>query len=117
MSAINTAPQPVDADKIIAETESAVAHIKAARTAIGRVIYGQESVVDRSLITILAGGHGLLVGVPGLAKTKLVETLGTVLGLRCPLRPASSGAFLPPESTGPCYPVALRILNPCRDKP
>ena len=37
--------------------------------------------VDRALITILSGGHALLVGVPGLAKTKLVETMGTVLGL------------------------------------
>jgi MoxR-like ATPase len=81
MSAINTSPPQIDAENIIAEAESAVARIKGARTAIGRVIYGQESVVDRSLITILAGGHGLLVGVPGLAKTKLVETLGTVLGL------------------------------------
>jgi MoxR-like ATPase len=81
MSAINTSPPEIDADNVLAETESAVARIKAARTAIGRVIYGQESVVDRSLITIMAGGHGLLVGVPGLAKTKLVETLGTVLGL------------------------------------
>ena len=38
-------------------------------------------VVEQALVTVLAGGHGLLVGVPGLAKTKLVETLGTVLGL------------------------------------
>jgi MoxR-like ATPase len=52
-----------------------------ARDAIHAVIFGQEKVVDLSLITILASGHGLLVGVPGLAKTKLVETLGTVLGL------------------------------------
>ena len=81
MSAINTSPPEIDADNVLAETESAFSRIKAARTAIGQVIYGQESVVDRSLITILAGGHGLLVGVPGLAKTKLVETLGTVLGL------------------------------------
>jgi len=81
MSAINTSPPEIDADNIVAEAESAVARIREARTAIGRVIYGQESVVDRSLITILAGGHGLLVGVPGLAKTKLVETLGTVLGV------------------------------------
>lgn len=80
MSAINTPPL-VDEDNVVAETEAAVSRIKAARAAIGRVIYGQETVVDRSLITILAGGHGLLVGVPGLAKTKLVETLGTVLGL------------------------------------
>ena len=52
-----------------------------ARDAIQSVIFGQEQVVDLTLITLLAGGHGLLVGVPGLAKTKLVETLGTVLGL------------------------------------
>ena len=37
--------------------------------------------VDESLVTLLAGGHALLVGVPGLAKTRLVETLGQVLGL------------------------------------
>ena len=70
-----------DADRVIAETDAAVARISKAREAIGKVIYGQESVVDRTLITILAGGHGLLIGVPGLAKTKLVETLGTVFGL------------------------------------
>ena len=80
MSAI-TQPAPADAERIIAETDAAVATIAAARSAIGEVIYGQESVIDRALITILAGGHGLLIGVPGLAKTKLVETLGTVLGL------------------------------------
>lgn len=79
-----TAPlvaEATDMDAIVAEAESAVGRIGAARTAIARVIFGQESVVDRALITILAGGHGLLVGVPGLAKTKLVETMGTVLGL------------------------------------
>ncbi|MDJ0931587.1 MoxR family ATPase [Breoghania sp.] len=68
-------------DAIVAETEAAVKRLAAAREEIGRVIFGQQSVVDNSLITLLAGGHGLLVGVPGLAKTKLVETLGTVIGL------------------------------------
>ena len=48
---------------------------------IGRVIYGQQRVVEEALITLLAGGHALLVGVPGLAKTRLAETLGVVLGL------------------------------------
>jgi len=52
-----------------------------AREAISAVIFGQDAVVDHVLITLLCGGHGLLVGVPGLAKTRLVETLGTVLGL------------------------------------
>jgi len=49
--------------------------------AIEAVIFGQREVVEKALVTVLAGGHGLLVGVPGLAKTKLVETMGTVLGL------------------------------------
>jgi MoxR-like ATPase len=67
--------------KLIAEAETAVARIAKVRRMIGRVIFGQEAVVDETLITLLAGGHALLIGVPGLAKTRLVETLGTVLGL------------------------------------
>jgi MoxR-like ATPase len=66
---------------ILRDTEAAMEKIAAARLEIARVIFGQESVVERTLVTLLSGGHGLLVGVPGLAKTKLVETLGTVLGL------------------------------------
>ena len=61
--------------------EQALERVAAARTAIGAVIFGQEKVVEEALVTLIAGGHGLLVGVPGLTKTKLVETLGTVLGL------------------------------------
>ncbi|HMN85078.1 MAG TPA: MoxR family ATPase [Bauldia sp.] len=81
MSALNQPTLSQDTDRVVAEVEAAVARIRAARAAIGKVIYGQETVVDRALITILAGGHGLLIGVPGLAKTKLVETLGIVFGL------------------------------------
>jgi len=66
---------------IIARVDAAVDRVKAARAAIGKVIFGQEVVVEQALITLLSGGHGLLVGLPGLAKTKLVETLATVLGL------------------------------------
>ncbi len=61
--------------------ELALERVAAARAEIGTVIFGQEQVVEEVLVTLLAGGHGLLVGVPGLAKTKLVDTLGTVLGL------------------------------------
>src|ERR1700681_1821157 len=68
-------------DMIVRAAESTAANIRSARTAIGAVIFGQERVVDRALVTVLSGGHALLVGVPGLAKTKLVETMGTVLGL------------------------------------
>ncbi|MGH6660379.1 MAG: AAA family ATPase, partial [Rhodospirillales bacterium] len=55
--------------------------IAAARDGIGRFIYGQNRVVEETLITLLAGGHLLLIGVPGLGKTRLVEVLGGVFGL------------------------------------
>ncbi|MEK9752813.1 MAG: MoxR family ATPase [Rhodospirillaceae bacterium] len=55
--------------------------LTAARAAVGRFIFGQDSVIDETLVTMLAGGHLLLIGVPGLGKTKLVETLGAVFGL------------------------------------
>ncbi|WP_157017001.1 AAA family ATPase [Mesorhizobium xinjiangense] len=67
--------------EMIAAAEKALADISEVRDGVGKVIFGQEDVVERTLVAILAGGHALLVGVPGLAKTKLVETLGTVLGL------------------------------------
>ncbi|MCT7374778.1 AAA family ATPase [Chelativorans salis] len=67
--------------EMVAEAETALADIARVREGVGRVIYGQEAVVERALVALLAGGHALLVGVPGLAKTKLVETLGIVLGL------------------------------------
>src|SRR5580692_1153049 len=68
-------------DMIVRTAESTAAHVRSAKAAIGAVIFGQEPVIDRALITVLCGGHALLVGVPGLAKTKLVETMGIVLGL------------------------------------
>jgi MoxR-like ATPase len=66
---------------VLRQAEAALDRIAAARGSIGSVIFGQAQVVEETLVTLLSGGHGLLVGVPGLAKTKLVETLGTVLGL------------------------------------
>ncbi len=82
MSAFNqTSLAAVDPQSLVAEADAAVVTIGSARAAIGQLIYGQEQVIERVLVTLLSGGHGLLVGVPGLAKTKLVETLGTVLGL------------------------------------
>ena len=55
--------------------------LRIARENIGGVVFGQDKVVELALSAILSGGHALLVGVPGLAKTLLVETLGTVMGL------------------------------------
>src|SRR5882724_4840149 len=68
-------------DMVVRAAETTATHVRAAKAAIGAVIFGQELVVDRAIITILSGGHALLVGVPGLAKTKLVETMGIALGL------------------------------------
>lgn len=68
-------------DHIIEEVELASEKIKKIRAATSSIIYGQDQVIDLALLTIFSGGHALVIGVPGLAKTLLVETLGTVLGL------------------------------------
>jgi len=68
-------------DQLLAEIEALGERMASVRERVGRVIFGQSGVIDETLITLLAGGHALLIGVPGLAKTRLVETLGTVLGL------------------------------------
>jgi len=61
--------------------EANLASLSAVRAAVGRIIIGQADVVDQSLAAILGGGHALLTGVPGLGKTRLVETFGVTLGL------------------------------------
>jgi MoxR-like ATPase len=71
----------LDEKAIIAAAEKALADIALVREEVSKVIFGQESVVENTLLAVLSGGHALLVGVPGLAKTKLVTTLGEVLGL------------------------------------
>jgi MoxR-like ATPase len=68
-------------DSAAADMERVASLVQTAKSAVEQVIYGQGLVVEESLITLLAGGHVLLIGVPGLAKTKLVNTLGTVFGL------------------------------------
>jgi MoxR-like ATPase len=68
-------------EAVARSAEAALEKIASAREAIGKVIFGQDKVVEQALVTLLAGGHGLLIGVPGLAKTKLVETFGIVFGL------------------------------------
>jgi MoxR-like ATPase len=68
-------------EAIVGRIEAAGERIQRIQKAAAAVIFGQEQVIERTLITILSGGHALLIGVPGLAKTLLVETLGKVLGL------------------------------------
>jgi MoxR-like ATPase len=86
MSFVETAPSAGEPEAppeaaLVAEVERLGRRMALVRERIGQVIFGQAKVVDQTLITLLAGGHALLVGVPGLAKTRLVETLGIVLGM------------------------------------
>lgn len=74
------APEPASQD-IVAAVEALGERMGRVRAEVGRAIIGQQQVVDQTLISLLSGGHLLLVGVPGLGKSKLVETLATVLGL------------------------------------
>jgi MoxR-like ATPase len=68
--------------QLIDRLEEIGAKIEGVREATASVIFGQDRVIELALITLLSGGHALLIGVPGLAKTSLVETLGAVLGLQ-----------------------------------
>ena len=66
---------------LVQEVEALGRSLGLVRERIGEIIFGQRDVVEQALITLLCGGHALLIGVPGLAKTRLVETLGTILAL------------------------------------
>ena len=61
--------------------DEAASKLSKAKTEIEKIIIGQSAVVDNTLVTLASGGHVLLIGVPGLAKTLLVETAAQVLGL------------------------------------
>ncbi len=76
-----TKDKTIDPDQLIIQVDQLGRDMAVARDEIGRFIFGQNEVVEESLITLLAGGHLLLIGVPGLGKTKLVETIGQVFGL------------------------------------
>ncbi|PWE32253.1 AAA family ATPase [Maritimibacter sp. 55A14] len=66
---------------LLAEIEALGERLARARASIGMRIIGQPEVVDLTLTALLCGGHALLVGLPGLGKTRLVDTLSTVMGL------------------------------------
>ncbi len=69
-------------DALVAEIEHLGDTLGRAKASINRRFIGQEQVVDLVLSAMLCGGHALLVGLPGLGKTRLVDTLGTVMGLK-----------------------------------
>ena len=70
-----------DPDALVSEIEALGAKLAQARHAIATRIIGQTEVVDLALGAMLSGGHALLMGLPGLGKTLLVDTLATVMGL------------------------------------
>ncbi|WP_071672497.1 AAA family ATPase [Nioella nitratireducens] len=70
-----------DPEKLVSEIETLGARLSEAKTAIGTRIIGQDEVVNLALAAMLSGGHALLMGLPGMGKTLLVDTLSTVMGL------------------------------------
>lgn len=80
MQTINDTTDKTDGE-LVQKIEETGAKLSNVRNSISNVIFGQQEVIDLALIAILTGGHALLVGLPGLAKTRLVETMGMVLGL------------------------------------
>ena len=66
---------------LVAQIESLGAKLQEARTSIGARFIGQPRVVDLTLTALICGGHAVLIGLPGLGKTMLVDTLSTVMGL------------------------------------
>jgi len=71
-----------DANGLVAGIEALEERLAQARASIARRFIGQERVVDLTLTALLCGGHALLIGLPGLGKTRLVDTLSTVMGLK-----------------------------------
>jgi MoxR-like ATPase len=69
------------AKKIVNDAEAIATKLGSAREALNQIVFGQPEVIELAMTAILAGGHALIVGAPGLAKTKLATSLGTVLGL------------------------------------
>ena len=70
-----------DQNDLVPQIEALEEKLAKAKASITRRFIGQERVVDLTLTALLCGGHGLLIGLPGLGKTRLVETLSTVMGL------------------------------------
>ena len=71
-----------DPQDLLSDIEALEIKLQQARQSITRRFIGQERVVDLTLATLLCGGHGLLIGLPGLGKTRLVDALSTVMGLK-----------------------------------
>jgi MoxR-like ATPase len=89
----------LDGKDAAARLEQAAETFARVKAGLAAVIFGQDAVLEETLITLLAGGHGLLIGVPGLAKTKLVESMGLVLGMQT-ARVQFTPDLMPADITG-----------------
>lgn len=83
----------------VREADRICERLAAVQQEISTVIFGQDQTIRQTLTTVLAGGHALLVGAPGLGKTLLVTTLGTVLGLNA-RRVQFTPDLMPSDITG-----------------
>jgi MoxR-like ATPase len=90
---------PANPADLAGEIEKLAARLAVVRATLATVIFGQDATIEQSLTAILAGGHVLLIGVPGLAKTKLVDSLGRVLGLEAN-RVQCTPDLMPADITG-----------------
>ena len=70
-----------DTENMVAEIEALGEKLGQARVSIANRFLGQDRVVDLTLTSLICGGHAVLIGLPGLGKTRLVDTLSTVMGL------------------------------------
>ncbi|MFZ4071065.1 MAG: AAA family ATPase [Caulobacterales bacterium] len=77
---LDLGPQ-ASAEALAAEAEAAAGRLQLVRQEIGKAVFGQERVIELALTAVLSGGHVLLVGAPGLAKTRLAQAMAIVLGL------------------------------------
>ncbi len=75
---MSTTTNPVNIEKRL---DKAATDLKKARAEVAKVIFGQDKAVDQIFITLMSGGHVLLIGVPGLAKTLMVDTVAKVMGI------------------------------------
>ena len=88
-----------ETENLVAEIERLATNLGAARASVNRRFIGQERVVELTLAAMLSGGHALLVGLPGLGKTMLVDTLATVMGLK-PARIQFTPDLMPADILG-----------------
>ena len=78
MNMLSSQKQSEDVDKIFENYQRKMSQVN---TEINKLVFGQETVIEQIIISLLCGGHALIIGLPGLAKTRIVNFMGLILGL------------------------------------